>query len=83
MQFCRHVIKTALVGRSDRSKIVTVKLQRLAVTWSLYKTAIYGCCTQVNMYSREETELANIRVNREKENMPVDCLDPGRVDNLY
>ena len=36
-----------LVGSSDRTKIVTVKLQRLAVTWSLYKTAIYSCCSQV------------------------------------
>jgi hypothetical protein len=33
--------KTAFVGSSDRSKIV--KLQRLAVTRLLYKTAIYGC----------------------------------------
>ena len=47
MQFCCHVNKTALVGSSDRTKIVTVKLLRLAVTWWLYKTAVYGCYSQV------------------------------------
>ena len=42
---------TKLPRLEDHSKIVTVILQRLAVTRLLHKTAIYGCYSQVNTLS--------------------------------
>jgi hypothetical protein len=38
---------------TDHTKIVTVKLQRLEVIWSLHKAAVYGCYQVNNIISEE------------------------------
>ena len=65
MQFCWPVNKTALVGSSDHSKIVSVKLQRLAVTRWLYKTSVYGCYSQVYFCLYWEILLVSMTHNSE------------------
>ena len=41
------VHRTATVSSFDPQKKVRIELQTVAVLWTLFKTAIYGCCAQV------------------------------------
>ena len=41
------VHRTATVSSFDPRKKVRIELQTVAVLWTLFKTAIYGCCAQV------------------------------------
>ena len=41
------VHRTATISSFDPQKKVRIELQTVAVLWTLFKTAIYGCCAQV------------------------------------
>ena len=49
------VHRTATVSSFDPRKKVRIELQTVEVLWTLFKTAIYGSCAQVQMSSAATT----------------------------